>query len=244
MIPPRAILAAVNFSDSSRAALVLAARLARHCAADLHVLHAEDPLLNEAAAGVGFDLASETRQELRRFVAVAWPAGECAPRLHVTAGEAVTVILDVAHRQHADVIVVGTRNRSRAERVVFRSTADALLRRADVSVLITPAAWLPPDPAALDLSGVGPLIAAVDVAGDPSAGAGAIACALAAVLGTSAEIVRVTPDRAMLSASSMLVMCPNRSGAARAVLTTVASRVLSGASVPVLMYIAEQFTWL
>ena len=244
MIPPRAILAAVNFSDSSRAALVLAARLARHCGADLHVLHAEDPLLNEAAAAAGFDLAADTTQQLRRFVAEAWPAGESAPRLHVAAGEAVTVILDVAHRQHADVIVVGKRDRSRAERVVFTSTTDALLCRADVSVLVTPAAWLPPDPRTLDLSGVGPLIAAVDVAGDPSAGAGSIACALAAVLGTSAEIVRVAPDRAMLSSSSMLVMCPSRSGAARAVLTNVASRVLSGATVPVLMYITEQFTWL
>jgi len=49
MILPRTILAAVDFSDASRAALVLAARLARHCGSDLHVVHAEHPLLDAAA---------------------------------------------------------------------------------------------------------------------------------------------------------------------------------------------------
>ena len=39
MIPPRTILAAIDFSDASTTALVFAARLARHCQARLHVLH-------------------------------------------------------------------------------------------------------------------------------------------------------------------------------------------------------------
>ena len=53
MIPPRAILAPVDFSDTARAALVLAARLAQHCGADLHVLYVEDPLLVAAAHHAG-----------------------------------------------------------------------------------------------------------------------------------------------------------------------------------------------
>jgi Universal stress protein family len=77
MMPPRAILAAVSFSDSSRVALVLAARLARHCDAELHVLHVEDPLLDAAARYEGINLSTETSAELRRFVAGAWPASQC-----------------------------------------------------------------------------------------------------------------------------------------------------------------------
>ena len=64
MFPPRVVLAAVDFSEPSRVALVCAARLARQCGAELHVLHAEDPLLAEAARAGGVDLAGETRDEL------------------------------------------------------------------------------------------------------------------------------------------------------------------------------------
>src|SRR5436190_9153822 len=53
MIPPRAILAAVNFSDTARVALAFAARLAQHCGAELHVLYAENPLLDAAADHAG-----------------------------------------------------------------------------------------------------------------------------------------------------------------------------------------------
>lgn len=64
MTRPRSILAAVDFSDASRVALQFAARLAHQCQAELHVLHAEDPLLNAAARHHGIDLSSETREEL------------------------------------------------------------------------------------------------------------------------------------------------------------------------------------
>ena len=64
MIPPRLILAAVDFSESSRAALTFAARLAKHADAALHVIHAQDPLLASAARSAGVDIDGETRAEL------------------------------------------------------------------------------------------------------------------------------------------------------------------------------------
>src|SRR5262245_64083256 len=79
MLPPRAILAAVDFSESSRIALMLAARLAQQCGAALHVLHAEDPLLVAAAAETNFDLTSDTREELSRFIKTAPPAADLSP---------------------------------------------------------------------------------------------------------------------------------------------------------------------
>ena len=56
MMPPRSILAAVDFSAPSRVALEFAARLANHCQASLHVLYVEDPLLAAAAKAQGIDL--------------------------------------------------------------------------------------------------------------------------------------------------------------------------------------------
>ena len=194
MIPPRAILAAVSFSETSRVELVLAARLAQHCGADLHVLYVEDPLLDAAAGHAGIDLATGTQRELQRFIVDAWPAALCSPQTHVIAGAAVDVILDVAHRHRADLIVVDSERMSIAERLFFGSTTEGLLRRADVSVLVAPAEWTPPQPDSRDLSDLGPLVVVVDVADQPSVAATKAACELASVLGTSVEVVRIVPD--------------------------------------------------
>lgn len=197
MIPPRVILAPVDFSVPARSALDFAARLARQTGAALHVLHAQDPLLAEGARQVGRDLARETEEELRLFAGGPSAALPSAPRLHVETGPAVDVILDVAARVAADVVVVGSHGMSGAERLFFGSTTEGVLRRAPSSVLVTPAGWSPASPAAPDLSGTGPVIAAVDFS--PAAVAAAkAACRLASVLNTTLEIVHVVPELPVL----------------------------------------------
>jgi nucleotide-binding universal stress UspA family protein len=171
VISPRTILAAVDFSDVSHAALVLAARLARHSGAALHVLYVEDPLLDRGADREGIDLAASSRIELRRLVRDASPAPECSPELHVAAGPDVDVILEVAHQTGADLIVVGSRRLWAVERLVFGSITERLLRRSDVSVLAAPADWVPPDAGVSTPSASGPRT-------------------LAAVLGSWIEVVR------------------------------------------------------
>ena len=198
MIPPRTILAATDFSDPSTAALVFAARLARHCQAALHVVHAEDPLLAAAAERSGIDLVAQTREELHHAVAAAPPAADCSPQLHAVAGPAVDVILDVVRAQHADLVVVGSRGMSGAERFVFGSTTEAVLRRSHVSVLVVPPGWMPPRSTGVDLAGTGPLIAGVDMSASSLAGARA-ACRLASALGTAVELVHVVPELAVLA---------------------------------------------
>lgn len=193
MIPPRTILAAVDFSDGSRVALACAARLAVQCRAALHVLHAEDPLLHAAAQHEGVDLSRETEEELQRFAGEAWPASTCDPRLHTIAGQAVDVILNAAAREGADVLVIGSRGMSGVERLVFGSTAERVLRRADLPVLVVPPGWAAPQADAPDLSGLGPVIAATDFSA--SAGLAAAAGAwLAETLHTSLEVVHVVPS--------------------------------------------------
>ena len=296
-MPPRAILAAVSFSDSSRVALVLAARLARHCDAELHVLHVEDPLLDAAARYEGIDLSTETYAELQRFVAGAWPAAQCLPQTHVLAGAAVDVILDIAHRHRADLVVVDSGRMSSAERRVFGSTTEGLLRRADVSVLVAPAEWTPPQPDASDLSDFGPLVVVVDLSDPRSVPATKATCELASVLGTSVEIVHFVSDReaselgrspadsaATADARAKLELLirelecsvpveirveagatahrlaeaagPTGNRAPMLVLGktapswkggwsgTIVNRVLSGGTVPVLMYVADQIAWM
>ena len=152
MFPPRAILAAVDFSEPCRVALTCAARLAKQCRAHLHVLHAEDPLLASAAHAKGIDLNAETRAELGAFMLSAFPAGEWTPSHHVVDGAPVEAICHIAERESADLIVVGARGMSGLETAVFGSTTEGVLRKADTSVLVVPQSWTPPRPDLNDLS--------------------------------------------------------------------------------------------
>jgi nucleotide-binding universal stress UspA family protein len=192
MFPPRVVLAAVDFSEPSRVALVCAARLATQCGAELHVLHAEDPLLAGAAHAGGVDLTGETREELGAFMQTAAPTGDWTPIHHVVIGPAVDVIRDIAVRERADMIVIGMRGMSGVERAMFGSTTEGVLRTADTSVLVVPGSWTPPQPGSRDLAGTGPVVAGIEMSAPSLA-----ACLLAATLGTSVEAVHVVPPLAV-----------------------------------------------
>ena len=198
MFPLRAVLAAIDFSEAARVAVTYAARLAAQTGATLHVLHAEDPLLAATAAASGIDLDRETRDELAAFLTSALPAHGRSPSQHVVAGPAVDVICSIALRENADVIVVGAQGLSAAERRMFGSTTEGVLRNAERSVLVVPSEWTPPRPDRQDLSGTGPVIAAIDMSG-PSLAAWDAACRFAAALGTSVEAVHVVPPIAVPS---------------------------------------------
>ncbi len=196
MIPPRRILATTDFSAASKTAVTFAACLAKQCRATMHLLHAENPLLAAAAREAGIDLNRETREALQEFMASVAPAGDYAPLHHVVCGPATDVIVDVAARESADLIVVGSRGMSGAAHLVFGSTTEGVLRRAGTSVLVVPPGWTPAHPNTPDLSGIGPVVAAVDFS-PPSIEAAAAACGLADALRTGVEVVHVVPDLAV-----------------------------------------------
>ncbi len=198
MIPPRLILAAVDFSESSRAALTFAARLAKHADATLHVIHAQDPLLANAARSAGVDIDGETRAELSAFMQSAAPAGDWSPFQEVVDGPAVAVVCDAADRTNADVIVVGAHGMSGIGRVLFGSTTEGVIRNADHSVLVVPDSWVPPRRDGDDLTDVGPVVVGVEPT--PAAYAAARAAhGLASLLGTSLEMRHVVPPPFVLS---------------------------------------------
>jgi nucleotide-binding universal stress UspA family protein len=190
MFPPQRILAAVDFSDSSRVALNAAGRLASHCRAELVVVHALDPLLVEAAHIAGVSLARETDAELTRFVHT---AVRCDTRQLVVTGAAAEIICLIAERERADVIVLGAHGMSGVAHAVFGSTTERVLRRSAISVFVVPDAWTAPEPAGDDLSAVGPVVAGVDLHCG-SAAAATAASQLAHVLGTRLEILHVVPQ--------------------------------------------------
>lgn len=233
MIPPRVVLVAVDFSDPSRTAFLFARRFARQMGAALNVLHVQDPLLAEGARHAGFDLTADTKAELGRFVAVPpLPEPQFAPHLHVTTGPAVEMVMDTARKLAADVVIVGSHGMSGAERIFFGSTTEGLLRRASLSVLVTPAEWSPVRSSAPDLSGTGPIVAATDFT--PSAtDAARAACRLASVLSTTVEMVHVVPATPVLMRwqSHAAAAVAVRVEEARRRLTTLAESVACEAAV-------------
>jgi nucleotide-binding universal stress UspA family protein len=142
------------------------------------------------------DLTGETRDELTAFIQSAGPAGDWAPIHHVVTGPAVDVIRDIAERERADVIVIGMRGMSGAERAMFGSTTEGVLRTADRSVLVVPGDWTPPQPASPDLRGTGPIVVGVEFS-TPALAAVRAASRLAALLDTGVEAVHVVPHLAV-----------------------------------------------
>jgi nucleotide-binding universal stress UspA family protein len=198
MFPLRSVLVAVDFSDQSRLALGLGARLARQTGAALHVLYVERPLLVAAASQNGIDLLVENREELQRFIATAPPAATCAPRLDIVAGdEPGAAILHLANREQADLVVIGARGMSGAGRLLFGSVAEAVLLGADRPVLVVPDSWAPPAGSGETLAGVGPIVVGIDFT-ESSLLAARAACRLAEQLQTSVEALHVVPELSVL----------------------------------------------
>lgn len=197
MIPPKRILVGVDFSECSRTALAFASRLALHVGGDLDVLHVPDPLLMAAARTAQVNLAVEASEELARFIRATPPASDAHPETFVICGRAGKVLCDVAAREQADVLVVGAHGMTGAGRWLFGSNTERALRHARMSVLVVPGGWRPPTPHANDLTGLGPVIAAVDFT-EPALVAARAAARLAKLLATRLTVLHVVPELRVL----------------------------------------------
>ena len=132
------ILCPVDLSASSRAALRVAAAMAEQFNARLTVLFVDDPLLSQAALRFDEDeLAKRTRTELTRFVERAvGPRRQCT--YEIVNGEPAVEIIKAVRRAQAELIVMGTQGHRGPKRLFFGSTADAVLRRSTIPVLVVP----------------------------------------------------------------------------------------------------------
>jgi nucleotide-binding universal stress UspA family protein len=134
----RSILCPVDLSASARGALFAARVMADRFDARLTILFVDDPLLSQAAQKFDEDeLARRTRAELTRFVEEAiGPCDRC--RYEIVAGDPPTEIINAVDRFAAEMIVMGTQGNSGPKRLFFGSTADAVLRRSTIPVLVVP----------------------------------------------------------------------------------------------------------
>lgn len=133
--PPRLverILAATDFSLYSIAALEYAEDLARHFAAELVVMHAEEAPLAGAELTDVTHAAAE--RELSRTVAQLRADGVAA-RGRLCPGAAPDEIVRAAAGERASLIVVGTHGRTGLAHVLMGSVAERVVRDAPCPVL-------------------------------------------------------------------------------------------------------------
>jgi nucleotide-binding universal stress UspA family protein len=137
-IPPKRILLATDLSGRGDRALDRATQLAAEWDAELIVVHALEGEGSDLLGRQGVpswrqppDPAAMVEQQIRDDI-----RGPC-PRLRVIVqeGPAVQVILDVAARERADLVIMGV-GRQRMFSAGVGRTIDELFRRSPVSVLV------------------------------------------------------------------------------------------------------------
>lgn len=140
--PLKTILAATDFSPASGDALAMAADLAVHVGADLHVLHATETAgALESAQGQGFlaDVSAkqvdrELREHLREFSEEI--CGDAIkPQLLLAKGPAWKAIGNAAKRLQADLAVLSTVGRSGLSGLLIGNTAEKVVDAVHCNVL-------------------------------------------------------------------------------------------------------------
>jgi nucleotide-binding universal stress UspA family protein len=141
-VPFTRIVCAVDFEADSYRALRYAFDLAQESDAELTLLHAvEMPAVHVGAEELTIDLESTrqtvmraARERLEELVPEAARA-YCTVHAAVAEGNAHDVILGLANDVHANLIIMGVRNRAAFDVAVFGSHTQAVVRAAHCPVL-------------------------------------------------------------------------------------------------------------
>lgn len=143
----RRILCAVDFSASSLGALAVAFSIAEEVNAQMTLLHVIEmppelrpPSLAPELDNTQIRAAAEAERLTRlRALVPAHATDYCAVRTVVMEGAASRQILREAAAQHADLIVLGVRDRSVFDLAFFGSNSKDVIREAHCPVLVIPA---------------------------------------------------------------------------------------------------------
>ena len=119
----------------------MATSLARDRGATLAIVHVEEPPMAYGGGEFYYGVAEPDRVELKRMlseVVPTDPAVACEHRLMI--GSPATGILEMAKRENAELIVMGSHGRTGITRLLMGSIAEEVVRKAECPVLVVKAA--------------------------------------------------------------------------------------------------------
>lgn len=135
--PFRTVLLATDLTAASSEATERAIELAARLGARLLIVNVMDS--RRLAGGGSHDRIDQARAEreavLLEVVRTAKAAGASAEFL-IWTGDPGNALVSAAEAEHADLLVVGTRGRSGAERMLLGSVSDHLVHHAGCPVLV------------------------------------------------------------------------------------------------------------
>lgn len=143
------ILHPTDFSECSGHAFEMACVVARDYGAKLLVQHVRQPPAAIQGEVVVFpiEVPGETEAARDRLHAVLPSESGIVVEHHLTVGDPVSEIVELASRKRCDLIVMGTHGRSGLSRLILGSVAEQVLRKAPCPVLMVKT---PPAPAVVD----------------------------------------------------------------------------------------------
>lgn len=130
------ILYPTDFSTAGHTALDMATSLARDRGGKLIILHIEEPPMAYGGGELYYGTDEPDRNELKRMLSEVVPTDPAVTYEHrLMAGSPAAAILELAEREHADLIVMATHGRTGLFRVLMGSVAEEVVRKAKCPVL-------------------------------------------------------------------------------------------------------------
>jgi len=130
------ILFPTDFSTAGHTALEMATSLARDRGATLVIMHVEEPPMAYGGGELYYGMDEPDREELKRMLGEVVPTNPAvAYEHHLMIGSPATAILDMADREHVDLIVMATHGRTGLFRMLMGSVAEEVVRKAKCPVL-------------------------------------------------------------------------------------------------------------
>jgi nucleotide-binding universal stress UspA family protein len=141
---PLSVVFALDRSPGSAAAVACLRDLRKLGPVDVRFVHVFDSLLEAFRRGLDTtaarpDVAAALVEELRDFVGALPGEGAVSFDLRDYAGRPAELVASEEETAHADLLVVGTHQRTRVRRIWLGSTAELALRAASIPVLCVPA---------------------------------------------------------------------------------------------------------
>ena len=130
------ILVATDFSTCNDEALEMATSVARSSGAAMLIVHVEEPPAIYSEGMMYYGMPNPTAEHQRRMLENLVPDDPVVRYEHrLITGTPAPAIVKLAKQEKVDLIVIGTHGRTGIDRMLVGSVAEAVLRRANCSVL-------------------------------------------------------------------------------------------------------------
>lgn len=130
------ILVGIDFSEDSAEVAAWGFSIAQSSGADVTLLHVTDFVMGDVPIQYRRSLVEGIRIEMEKFV----PRGASRGTTRVEFGMPSQIILRLAERGKAGMIVIGTHGKSMLDRTLLGTTAERVIRGASCPVLAVPPA--------------------------------------------------------------------------------------------------------